>query len=339
MHFNGQRRTVEGYATDNYSRWAADYIRGEGRDPAKPWYLWLCYGAIHGPTIPAPRHRGTLRDAPVAPPGDLFGPRPGKPAYLEDTQAWKRGPAGEALEKNRRSTHADWVRQANECLQAVDEGVGEVLKALRESGQLERTLVIYSSDQGYANGEHGLKQKVAPYEASYASPFIVSRPGKIPAGKVSRHVVNGPDVVVTFFAQAGIPLPWKMHGRNFSPLLRDPDGAPWDHPTLFTNTGQDYGASVAAALRGAKAPRHAGVPYFAAVRHGHLKYVRYFEAREPEELYDLQADPEELTNLAADPRHRADLTRLRALWRQELQATDAAYLDLLPPVPAGAGGN
>ncbi|MFZ9747443.1 MAG: sulfatase-like hydrolase/transferase [Opitutaceae bacterium] len=338
VDFNGQPRRIEGYATDNYTRWAVDYIRGEGRDPAKPWYLWLCYGAIHGPTIPAPRHRGSLRDAPVTPPRDLFGPRPGKPAYLEGTQAWKRGPAGEALDKNGRSTHADWVRQANECLQAVDEGVGEVLRALRESGQLERTLVVYSSDQGYANGEHGLKQKVAPYEASYASPFIVSQPGTIPAGKVSRHVVNGPDVIVTFFAQAGIPLPWKMHGRDFSPLLRDPDGARWDHATLFTNTGQDYGANVAATLRGAKAPRHAGVPYFAAVRHGDRKYVRYFDAREPEELYDLRADPEELTNLAADPRHRAALERLRNLWQQELQAADAKYLELLPP-PASPSAN
>ncbi|MEN9813750.1 MAG: hypothetical protein RL479_2436, partial [Verrucomicrobiota bacterium] len=179
----------------------------------------------------------------------------------------------------------------------------------------------------------------APYEASYASPFIVSQPGTIPAGQVSPHVVNAPDVVVTFFAQAGIPLPWKMHGRDFSPLLRNPAAARWDHATLYTSTGQDYGASVTATLRGAKAARHAGVPYFAAVRHGHLKYIRYFDAREPEELYDLRADPEELTNLAGEPGRRADLVRLRTLWRQELQAADATYLELLPPVASGAGGN
>jgi arylsulfatase A-like enzyme len=81
------------------------------------------------------------------------------------------------------------------------------------------------------------------------------------------------------------------------------------------------------------------VPYFAAVRHGHLKYIRYFDAREPEELYDLRADPEELTNLAGEPARRADLVRLRTLWRQELQAADASYLELLPPVGSGAGGN
>jgi arylsulfatase A-like enzyme len=332
IDFNGERRTVEGYSTDNYTRWAVDYIKGEGREAGKPWYLWLCYGAIHGPTIPAARHRGTLQDAAAEVPRDIFGPRPGKPAYLQGTQAWKKGPGGEALDKGGKSTHANWVRQVNECLRSVDEGVGEVIKALRESGQLEDTLVVYTSDQGYANGEHGMKQKVAPYEATYASPFIVSRPGTVPAGKVASQAVNGPDVIVTFFAQAGIALPWKMHGRDFSALLRDPDHARWDHPTLFTHTGQDYGSSVVTTLTGAKPAVHAGVPYFAAVRHGDLKYVRYLKGPEPEELYDLKADPEELTNLAADPQRKSDLERLRALWSQELRAADAPYLSHVSPL-------
>ena len=176
-----------------------------------------------------------------------------------------------------------------------------------------------------------MKQKVAPYEATYASPFIVSRPGTIPAGRVSRHVLNGPDVVVTLFAQAGIPLPWKMHGRDCSPLLHDPDDARWDHATLYTNTGQDFGSSVLATLEGAKPARHSGVPYFAAVRHGDLKYIRYLVSGEPEELYDLGTDPEEQTNLAGDARHAADLDHLRALWLQELRATDARFLALIPP--------
>ena len=53
LDFHGERRTVDGYPTDNYTQWACDYIQGQGRDTGKPWYLWLCYGAIHGPTIPA----------------------------------------------------------------------------------------------------------------------------------------------------------------------------------------------------------------------------------------------------------------------------------------------
>ena len=75
------------------------------------------------------------------------------------------------------------------------------------------------------------------------------------------------------------------------------------------------------------------MPYFAAVRHGDLKYVRYLKGTEPEELYDLRTDPEELTNLAGEPRRKSDLERLRALWVQELRATDAPYLGQASPLP------
>jgi arylsulfatase A-like enzyme len=239
IDFNGERRTVDGYSTDNYTRWACDYIRGEGRDADKPWYLWLCYGAIHGPTTPASRHQGVLKNRSAELPESIVGPRPGKPRYLEQTQAWTRDLDGRVLARNGQ-THTDWLQQVNECMMAVDEGVGQVIAALRESGQLENTLVVYTSDQGFANGEHGLKQKVAPYEAAYSRPLIVSMPGTLPAGKFCRHTVNAPDVVVTFFAQAGLELPWKMHGRDFTPLLRDPENAAWPRPTLFEHTGQDY---------------------------------------------------------------------------------------------------
>ena len=96
LSFNGQERMVSGYSTDNYTKWAVDYIRGEHRDAEKPWYLWLCYGAIHGPTTPAPRHVGSYAAQKAAVPEDIFGPRPGKPAYLEETQAWEPGPGGAA---------------------------------------------------------------------------------------------------------------------------------------------------------------------------------------------------------------------------------------------------
>ncbi len=69
------------------------------------------------------------------------------------------------------------MRQVNECALAIDEGVGKLLAALAETGQLADTLVVFSSDQGFALGEHGLKSKLAPYDAAIASPLIVSRPG------------------------------------------------------------------------------------------------------------------------------------------------------------------
>ncbi len=330
IDFNGKRQTVEGYSTDHYTRWACDYIRGDGRDADKPWYLWLCYGAIHGPTIPADRHKGILKGKSSELPPGIFDPRSGKPSYLKATQKWVADAKDGAVLKGSGKTHAAWLQQVTECLMSVDEGVGELIKTLQDSGQLENTLVVYTSDQGFANGEHGMQQKVAPYEATYSSPFIVSMPGTIPEGKHCPHTVNAPDVVVTFFSQAGVPVPWKMHGRDFSTLLENPENAAWDRPTLFTSFGQLYGSDATRAIREQKGAVHAGVPFYAAIRRGDLKYVRYLAGGEPEELYDLAADPDELTNLAGDTRHHAVLRELRGQWLRELQLTDAKFLDHLP---------
>ncbi len=323
--FNGEERMVEGYSTDNYTRWACDYIRGEQRDANKPWYLWLCYGAIHGPTTPAARHKGANAQQQAELPRSIFGPREGKPSYLNKTQAWTKGDDGEAVMTKGGKSHTQWLRQVNECMLSVDEGVGQVLKALKESGQLENTLVIYSSDQGFANGEHGLKQKVAPYEASYRSPFIASMPGTLPQGRYCAHAVNAPDVVVTFFGLAGIELPWKMHGRDIMPLLREPEKKDWKHATLYEHMGQDYGSNATRAVAEQKKATHSGVPYYVALRQGKYKYIHYLAGNEPEELYDLQDDPEELTNLATESRLQETLEGMRTALQEELRNADAKF--------------
>lgn len=342
LAINGEEKDVPGYSTDNYSTWAGEYIRGQHRDPAKPWFLWLCYGAVHGPAKPAPRHKGHYADHKVPIPADIFGPRPGKPSYLDKTQAWARradgvpvmGKSGEAFgddsAKNPR-TFEQWAQQVNECAMALDEGVGKVLAALKESGQLENTLVVYTADQGFGMGEHGFRTKLGPYEATFRSPLIISQPGTIPAGKVCPHGVGGPDLAVTFHHRAGLPLPWKMHGRDISPLLTDPERADWQHPVLFEHCGQSYGSDVGKILR--ESPQkavHNNVPWWIALRHGKDKYIRTLAAGEPEELYDLDADPEELVNLAMQPAHRDRLARMRNLALDELARSEATYLDRLP---------
>src|SRR5690606_4053346 len=131
--------------------------------------------------------------------------------------AWLKGPggvpvmgkSGEAFgddsSKNAR-THEAWVQQVNECARSLDEGIGSVMKTLEESGQLANTLVVFTADQGFGMGEHGFRTKLAPYDANYASPLVVSMPGKVPTGKTCSHAVNAPDLVVTFFKFAGIDL-------------------------------------------------------------------------------------------------------------------------------------
>lgn len=329
IDINGKRQWVSGYPTDDYTRWACDYIRDSAQRPEQPWYLWLCYGAIHGPTTPAERHQGQLSGRPSPLPVDIFGPRPGKPSYLNDRQAWTNSDSGEVVMSKTGQAHSQWMQQVNECMLSVDEGVGQVIEALRESGQWENTLVVYTSDQGFANGEHGLRQKVAPYDAAYASPVIVSFPGKVPAGRYCPHSMNGPDLVVTLFSWAGIELPWKMHGRDLSRWLLSPDDSGWEHATLFEHAGDDFGANVTEAVMAESIAKHAGVPYYVAIRQDRWKYVFYLQGSETDELYDLQADPDEQQNLALLAPYQAQRATLRQLLTAELERTDADFAELV----------
>jgi arylsulfatase A-like enzyme len=201
-----------------------------------------------------------------------------------------------------------------------------VIKALKESGQLDNTLVVYSADQGFSMGEHGCRSKIAPYDANYASPLIVSMSKTLPTGKVCPHPVNAPDLVVTFFKFAGIELPWTMHGRDITSLLRKPDTALW-HSVLYEHTGHDYGSDVTRILKEKGKADHSNVPWYVAIRDGKYKYIRYLGVEEMEEVYDLKADPEELTNLALKPENTKLLATLRQSAIVELRRTEATFID------------
>ena len=349
LTINGRDQLTKGYSTDNYTDWAIEYVKGQHRDPAKPWYLWLCYGAVHGPTTPADRHRGTLAGKRAPVPADIAGPWPDKPAYLQNTKAWMLDRDGKPAMANkaRRAGNFDslepgkkydaWIQQVNECMAAVDEGVGRVLAALRESGQADNTLIVYSADQGYGLGEHGFNQKVAPYDATVASPLIISWAGKVPPGKVCKHPVNAPDLMDFLCRSAGVTIPWKTHGRDIRPLLGNPETTAWNSPMLMTHTSRNYGAETNQVPTDEALTSSSGVPWYVLLRDGKLKYVRNLVAGETEELYDLEADPEELTNLATKPGRAAQLRELRAKAIAELRRTDAGFVDRMPPTKAEAG--
>jgi arylsulfatase A-like enzyme len=227
-----------------------------------------------------------------------------------------------------------WIQQVNECMAAVDDGVGRVLAALEASGQAENTLVVYAADQGYGLGEHGFNQKVAPYDATVSSPLIISWPGKIPTGKVSKHPVNAPDLVDLICRTAGVNVPWKMHGRDIRRLLANPESTNWNSPVLMTHTARNYGAETNEIPTDERLTSTSGVPWYALLRDGKYKYIRNLVAGEMEELYDLELDPEELTNLALKPEQAGRLRALRAKAIAELRRTDAKFVDRMPPTKA-----
>lgn len=336
---------VKGYSTDNYTKWAVDYIKGENRDKSKPWYLWLCYGGVHSPYTPADRHRDEYADLKVPTPKDIYPPRPGKPAYMQTFAEWEEGKTGEPVlarkavgkevgdDQSRPGgrTLSSYVRQYHQAVRSLDEGVGELLKALEESGQLANTLVVLTADQGFAWGQHGFRTKLAPYDANIRGPLIVSMPGTLPEGKVCRTPVGGADIPATLLQFAGIEQPWQLHGHDLTPLLKDADAA-WPHTTMMPFTADKFGADCDVVPPPPGNQHKAGVPWYVMIVEKRLKYVRTLNADEPEELYDLEKDPEELSSIAADPAHRETLLRLRAAAIAELKRTGAKMVDSLPPV-------
>lgn len=340
----GEPTVVPGYSTDNYTRWALDYIRGENRAADRPWFLWLCYGGVHAPYTPAERHLGDYPGAAVATPADIYPPREGKPSYMQTVAAWEKGADGEPVladraigsevgddfARDRGRTLSEWSRQYHQAVRSLDEAVGEIVAALEATGQLENTLVVFTADQGYAWGQHGFRAKLAPYDANIRGPLIFSMPGTLPEGAVCRAPVGGADLAPTLLGFAGMEQPWPMHGHDLAPLLREP-GSPWPHTTLMPFTADKFGADCDAVPPPPGNRHKSGVPWYVMVAERGWKYVRTLEAGEPEELYDLAADPGELVNLAFDPVHRATLARLREAALAELHRTGARLAETLPP--------
>lgn len=341
----GEPRVVQGYSTDNYTNWAVDYIRDAKRPADQPWLLWLCYGGVHAPYTPAERHLEDYPGAEVATPADIYPPRPGKPGYMQKVAAWQKGTDGQPVlsEKAMGSEVGDdpsrdngrslssWSRQYHQAVRALDEGIGRVLAALEESGQLANTLVVLTADQGYAWGQHGFRAKLAPYDANLRSPLIISMPGTLPEGKVCRNPVGGADLAPTLLNFAGLPQPWQMHGHDLRPLLDNPDAA-WPHTMLMPFTADKFGADCDVVPSPPGNRHKTGIPWYLMVVRERHKYIRTLEAGEPEELYDLASDPDELTNLAGRPEHATRLQELRAAAIAELKRTGARMIDSLPPV-------
>ncbi len=334
ISFNGAPPIpVDGYATDNYTRWAEDFIRGDNRSADKPWCLWLCYTAPHAPFEPAERHLGTYLDNPVETPADIYPPRPGKPGYMQRMERWHRGKDGLPHKDSPDGvTLQDEVRLYNRTVASIDENLERLVSALRVTGQLENTLVVFTSDQGFAWGQHGFRHKVGPYDANLRAPLIISMPGTVPANRVVTTPVGAIDLVPTFFRFAGIKLPWKMHGHDLASFLnpateKEPEKA---HPVLLSYNGWTFGDDTAAIPPTGHDTHPSGVDWYVSLRDGPYKYIRTLAPNEPEELYNLESDPEELFNLAHAPGQRDRLLHMRKQTITELRRTEAPFVDRIP---------
>lgn len=321
----GPRKPLGGYSTDRYTELAVDYIKAKKKSD-KPWYLWLCYGGVHGPYTPADRHKKAYAEAAeTAIPADIFGPRPTKPKHLKNMTRWKKGKDGKP------KGFDGAVKKYHKAVKSLDDGVGEVMKALKQSGQLENTVVIFTSDQGFAWGQHGCREKWLGYDSNICAPLVFSAAGKIKPSTVCKEPVNGADIVSTIHSIAGIEPEWKMHGRDLSGLLKNP-GKSLGEPMLMINTTYEYGDRITERLKQKDydAFKRKGIYAWIMMCEGKYKYIRHLKDDCLEELYDLEKDPDELNNLAVDLAYKNKLSELRDKAVKEFKRKDGDFVDHLP---------
>ena len=163
-------------------------------------------------------------------------------------------------------------------LKAVEEGVGRILHALEKKRQLENTLVIFTSDQGYFYGEHGLSvERRLAYEESIRIPLLMRYPPLARAGSIVDGFALGIDIAPTVLEIAGAKPEYSMHGRSSLPLLRG-DADHWRKSFAI-----EYFSDKTM-------PRISQMGY-RALRTERWKYIHYTELKGMDELYDLGNGP------------------------------------------------
>ena len=303
----------EAYQTDTYSDLAVQRIDAHFTNHANdPLYMQVQFFAPHDPADPAPRHVGAFASS-LLPIDPSFNEK-----NVKDKPGWIRairrfGPGLIAKIQTR-------YQHRLETLLSVDDAVERVVNELNDKGVLGNTYIIFTSDNGFMQGQHRLHQgKFAPYEPSIQVPLLMRGPG-IPPGSQPRSLVWNGDITATILkiadAQPGLP----QDGHSLLPYARDPN-LKSTRPILI-ETGppgatNEPGTPVSAASAGgvhfskhvknldqdhtAQIARAIVAPRYRAIRTGRYLLVKYSDASR--ELYDLKRDPLELKSKYKDSRY------------------------------------
>lgn len=274
------------YSTDVLTKKTIEWIR-EAVVDSVPFFIHVSPRAAHKPAIPAPRHVGVYAGTPLPqPPSFNEADVSDKPASIKTLPLLSPAEIaeGEALHQRRLET-----------VLAVDDMVGEIMRALNEEGIADRTYVIFTSDNGFHIGQHRLPDgKSLAYEEDICVPLYVWGPAVVPG--TNRRAVANIDIAPTIADLAGAAIPEFVDGRSFVNLLRHP-GVPWRDALLIEGFEQDLDMTD---------------PYgdaYSALRTDSLLYVEWDGGEV--ELYDMAADPFQLESLhaTAGTRQLAELSR------------------------------
>lgn len=180
------------------------------------------------------------------------------------------------------------------CVQSVDDNVGRVLRYLDERGLADNTIVIYTSDQGFYLGEHGLYDKRFMYRESFRTPFLIRYPRAIAAKQRLKQYTLNLDIAPTLLDFAGIRPPADMQGRSMKPLLTGNKTEGWRREVYYHYYEKSFGLT---AHYGIRTPRY--------------KLMHFYDPIDAWELYDLRKDPDEMRNVYALPAYAKAVADLK----------------------------
>ena len=300
-HFQKQQDGSTIHVTRKNEADAIEFLRTRPSD--KPFVLTLSFFATHAEDqnpkqyLHQPESEALYRDVTI----------PVPPNMTDEAFSWL--PPFIANEKNEGRNRWRWRFDTPEKYQQymkayyrlateVDTVIGRVLDELRAQGLDNDTLIIFTTDNGYFHGEHGLADKWYPYEESIRVPLVVRDPRMAAdrRGSVNDDMVLNTDLAPTLLAYAGAPVPGRMQGRDLAPLYLPGRKPAWRDEFFYEH----------ATIRSVDF-----IPSSEALVRTDVKYIRWPDF-DYEELFDLTRDPHENRNLARDPAHAKTLAALRA---------------------------
>ncbi|MDE6826079.1 MAG: arylsulfatase [Paramuribaculum sp.] len=185
----------------------------------------------------------------------------------------------------------------------IDEQVGKIVRALKDKGMYDNTIILFTSDHGDMMGDHHSWRKTYAYEGSAAIPMIMKTPASVstilPKGSVVEQPVELRDILPTFIDIAGGEVPQQMDGRSMLTLVTEenPEWRRWidlEHATCYTDHN-----------------------YWCGLTDGKLKYIWFLRTGE-EQLFDLTADPDECVNVVGDKRYASTAEEMRRALAEHL---------------------
>ncbi|MBP3662820.1 MAG: sulfatase [Bacteroidales bacterium] len=215
--------------------------------------------------------------------------------------------------------YQQYMRDYLATAMSVDESIGRVMEYLEEIGELDNTVIVYTSDQGFFLGEHGWFDKRFMYEECLRMPFVIRYPKMIKAGSTSKAICMNVDFGPTFLDLAGIEVPSEMQGRSFRKVLEKKGRIPagWREAAYYHYYEYPAEHSV---------KRHYGI------RTSDCKLIHFYNDIDQWEMYDMKADPQEMRNVYDDPAYadkRAQMHRILEQVQQEYEDTDPCEKELI----------